>query len=206
MVILRDKVQRTDENGHFCFNIEAQIPKDAVFYVVKDGFNVESFELSSDLKLRDKYTLTPSDSLSGFYQNVDKLVSFLDNSFNYRFDADVTYTDGTKDKDMLRFCGKYINKTKDGSYEIEGYYYYFSEYNNFERNSQGHLSYHFFKGKIDKSPKRDDDCRYFEVISTDIANNRQIIYGKLKEENGKRHYSGEIKTSSDMIGSFVSVR
>lgn len=209
VVILRDKVQRTDENGHFCFNMEAQIPKDAVFYVVKDGFNVESFELSSDLKLRDKYTLTPSDSLSRFFESVSKWVEVENDSFEYRFPGIVVYNDGRRDS--IYFLGKNIDsKSLKDKLEIEGYYYFRSEYSKYVKNHKDYLSCHFFKGKLDKRTD-ENGFRYFEVTSTDVANNRQILYGKMKERDKKdpkssREYTGEIKSSTGIIGVFETYR
>lgn len=199
VVILMDKVQRTDDKGHFCFKMENPIKSDAAFYVVKDGFNVERITLSSDGKLKDQYVLTPSDSLSWFYQEIKKWDTVT--RWEYEFEKEIVFTNGEKDR--LHFRGKYI-KRLDDKYEIEGYYYYQSEYNKFEKSSKGNHSYYFFKGVIDQKSKIDDPYRYYEVMSSNIASNRQTLIGKMKEkEKGTlRDYSGEIKTSSGFIGSY----
>lgn len=206
VVIIKDKVQRTDGNGHFCFKMEDPIQEDAVFYIVKDGFDVGRFDIATN-ELDNQYVLTPSDSLSWFFESVIKWVAV--DSFYYRFPGIVVYNDGRRDS--IYFSGNRIkSQSLKDKFEIEGYYFFRSEYDKYVKNHKDYLSCHFFKGKIDKSTDG-DGFRCFEVSSTDVANNRQVLYGKMKERDKKdpkssRDYKGEIKSSTGIIGAFETDR
>ena len=205
IVVIRDKIQRTDDKGNFVFNLEDSLNADDILYIIKKGFS--SFEESDILKngkLREKFILSTTDSLSYF----DKCCAMYDTLSTWEYTtvkekypngAKVVMADGQTDHIVL--YAKTSGRTSDGKYKIEGYYYFISEYNALKRHSSEHHSYHIFTGWMDPISLKTTDIPYktFGLDSYDVANSKQKIAGKYWRSG---RLSGEIVGHNSSIGEF----
>lgn len=208
VVIVKDRIQRTDANGEFIFWLQDSITSKDIVYIVKKGFNC--FDRSdlinkNDGKLPPSIEMTPSDSLSVYFTaECERMDSLTAHGYNWEYVSvninipngiPVTFTDGRVD--CLLFRGKYGGVLSDGKFKMWGYYYFLKEYQEY-----GQQAYHLFTGWIDDGRKMKDNAlqyRRFEVESYDYVNNRQIIKG-LRDSTG--NLSGDIRNSSGSVATF----
>lgn len=205
IVIIRDKIQRTDENGAFVFNLEDSLNSDDVLYIIKKGFSsyVESDFLKKG-KLKERYVISTTDTLSYFDQCCER----YDTLSNWEYytvkehspkGAKVVSADGQTDYIVLK--ARTAGRLGDGKFKIEGYYYFLSEYNALLRHHTEHHSYHLFTGWMDaKSLKTSNDLfKNYYLESYDVANGKQRISGKYWRSG---RLSGEIFCQNSSLGEF----
>lgn len=204
IVVIRDKIQRTDDKGVFVFNLEDSLNSDDILYIIKKGFS--SFEESDILKngkLREKFVLNTSDSLSYF----DQCCAVYDTLSTWEYYTTKNGPHGAKfitadgQTDYLVLYAKTAGHTSDGKYKLEGYYYFSSEYNALKRHGSEHHSYHLFTGWIDSISLLTSNIQFktFWLESYDIANSKQRISGKYWKSG---RLSGEIIGHNSSMGEF----
>ena len=198
IVIMRDKIFRTNAEGIFTINIEDSLDASDVIYIVKRGFSCfESDNITNDQgEIIPKFIITTSDSLAAYNIECERVNSIDDWSYS----TSKTKPEGEKVRDLNdkvvfnanRIPGK---RTNNGSFMIEGYYYFVNEY-----KSKGDYAYHFFTGWMDSQDLRETDAPYkvFEVESYDFANNKQKV-------NGQYLRSGRISGIISDLGGRVAV-
>lgn len=191
IVILHDKIKRTDENGCFQFNLEDSVTSNDVLYIVHKNTNVygES-NVIVDGSLQDKFYVTAKDSVSSFLLKCEQIDSIKPNEWTYgtaRYShngATVEYTNGEKDRVVLNM--KINGRDKNGNYKIWGYYYFQEEYAKCQTKSNSYYSYHLFSGWMEKKNLQQcrDPYKEFQIEGYDVAGNTQVIYGHY-DRNGK---------------------
>lgn len=205
IVVLRDKIQRTDDKGVFAFNLEDSLNSDDILYIIKKGFT--SFEESDILekgKLREKFVLSMADSLSYFDQRCamyDSLSTWEYSTVKEKYPNGAKVTMAGGQADHIVWFAKTAGRTPDGKYKIEGYYYFVSEYNTLNQHGSEHHSYHLFTGWMDPIPLKTTNLPFktFGLESYDVANNKQRINGKYWRSG---LLSGEIVGYNSLIGEF----
>lgn len=203
IVIIRDKIQRTDINGNFTFKLSDSLNLGDVIYIVKKGF--ACYDRSNVVRhglLPEKFELTPSDSLSTFFEMECQRLEAMNVEWYYRTVSErrpqgerVYFTDNKSD--WLVFYGTSKGRTPDDRISILGYYYLQEEY-----RAKGYMAYHTFTGWMEKGDMvSDKSLKYksFEIESYDFANNKEIITG-LFDRNGR--ISGEIKNIGGRVAVF----
>ena len=203
IVIIRDKIQRTDSNGNFTFKLSDSLNIGDVIYIVKKGFAcLERSNIVRKGLLPEKFKITPSDSLSTFFEMECQRLETMDVTWYYstvsekRPLGEKVYFSNNK-SDNIAFYGTSKGRTADGRIAILGYYYLQEEY-----KKKGYLAYHTFTGWMEKGDMVSDKSlkfKSFEIESYDFANNKEIITG-LFDKNGR--LSGEIKNIDGRIAVF----
>lgn len=208
IVIIQDKIQRTDAHGLFTFKLNDSLDASDVIYIVKKGFVCyERHDIVKKGKLFPKFEMSPTDSLTSLFEmECERLDSLKNVTWYYstvsasRPQGEILYFfDGTKDR--LVFYGTTKGYAPDGRISIWGYYYFLKEY-----EQKGHLAYHIFTGKMEKGDMKKDvtlKSKSFELESYDFANNPQTITG-LFDRQGR--LSGEIKNAGGSIAVFGSYK
>ena len=204
IVIIRDKIQRTDVNGNFAFNFNDSLNNNDVIYIVKKGFACyERSKVVSMGKLPDKFEITPSDSLASYFEFECKQIESMEDVIWYYKTVSEKRPQGERayfndnSSDWLVFYGSSKGKAPDGRISIWGYYYLQKEY-----EAKGYLAYHIFSGWMEKGNMTEDKnlkFKSFEIESYDFANNKEIITG-LFDRAGR--LSGEIKNIGGKIAVF----
>ena len=205
IVVIRDKIQRTDDKGVFVFNLDDSLNSKDILYIIKKGFSsYEESDIIRKGKLRERFVLSTNDSLSYFDQccaMYDTLSTWEYSTVKNKYSngAKVTMEDGQTDHIVL--YAKTAGRTSDGKYKIEGYYYFVSEYNAMKRYGSEHHSYHLFKGWMDSFSLKKTDLPFktFGLESFDVANNKQRINGRYWRSG---LLSGEIAGHNSTIGKF----
>lgn len=198
IVIIRDKIQKTDINGRFSFKLKDSLHVDDVIYIVKKGFTCyESSNIVEDGKLPTKFVMTPPDSLATLFEMECKRLESLENvTWYYKAQGEKVYFNDNS-TDLLYFYGSTKGWTSDGRISIWGYYYLKKEF-----ETMGYKAYHIFTGWIEKGnmlTNKELMYKSFEVEGYDFANNKEIITG-LFDRRG--HLSGEIKNVGGRIAVF----
>ena len=198
IVIMRDKIYRTDAEGIFTLKLEDSLKTNDVIYIVKRGFSCYESKNIVDEKgaFVPIFTIVASDSLSTFDLECEKInltPKWLYSTSKIKPDGEKVK--GSDDRVVFnanRLIGK---KTGDGNYIIEGYYYFVNEY-----NTKGTRAYHFFTGWMDCLNLQKSDAAYkvFEVESYDLVNNKQTV-------SGQYHRSGRLSGIINDIGGQVAV-
>lgn len=214
IVIIRDKIKRTDEKGYFSFNFEDSLYSEDVLYIIKKGFSsyVESDFLEKG-QLKNRFVLSTADTLSYFDQCCVKYEQLEAGKWEYstvkRKDsilidksikgAKVIMSDGQVD--FIKLYAKTAGYTSDGKFKIEGFYYFLSEYNALLRHHTEHHSYHLFTGWMDaKSLNKSNDLfKNYYIEGYDVDNNKQRLSGKYWKSG---RLSGEIFGHNSLIGEF----
>lgn len=199
IVIVRDKIHRTDVNGQFTIKLEDSLNVNDVICIVKRGFSCyESKDLiDSAGKFVPKFTITTADSLAAFDLECERVNA---TEWYYSTSKMNPQTLGERvwdGNDMIVFNANRVKgkKAKDGRFEVEGYYYFVNEY-----KSKGDYAYHFFTGWMDSQDLTKTGAAYkvFEVESYDFANNKQKVYGQF-------HRSGRISGIISVLGGRVAI-
>lgn len=208
IVVIRNIVQRTTDNGFFKLDLLDSLTNTDVMYIVKDGFEIiEQNNVVLDKALPNKFVMiVDSDFFSssnylGFdsvCRNIDKL---LNEKVNWRYGYGkykqggyrVRYSDGKTDNII-------ILAQRNGT-ELKGVYWYAEEYKKFSAISKPHYAYHLFEGSIEKEGIAEGESANFEITGWDIFNNKQSIRGMITWPGV---FSGEIISFSDkrVIGKF----
>ena len=204
IVIIGDKIQRTDANGLFTFKLNDSLDISDVIYIVKKGYSCyERNDFVRNGKLVAKFELTPSDSLTTLFEMECERFDTLKNvKWYYRTPSSgekVYYFNESTDR--LVFYGTSKGLTSDGRISIWGYYYFQREY-----ETRGHLAYHIFTGWMESGDMLKDKTlksKSYEIDSYDFANNPQTIRG-LFDRTGK--LSGEISNTDGPIAVFGSYK
>lgn len=191
IVIVRDKVHRTDVDGLFKICLEDSLNENDIIYIVKRGFSCyESKNLLDDTgMLLPQFTIASADSLASFNRKSERA-----DTIKWDYHRREKVKNGN---DRVIFNANLINgeKNNDGKYDIGGYYYFESEY-----TAKGGYAYHFFKGWMDVKTMKEGGATYnvFEVESYDAANNKQIL-------RGQKHINGQIGGRITDIGGHVTI-
>lgn len=180
IVILRDKIYRSDVNGNFTIKVEDSLDVSDVIYIVKRGFSCYESNIIVDEngKLLPKFTIHTSDSLAAFNIECERVNSITDWYYSTaKSSPQGEKVKGSKDKivfNMNRIPGK---RTSEGRFIVEGYYYFVSEF-----EVKGDYSYHFFTGWMDNRSLQETGAEFkvFEVVSYDFANNKQKVRGQYQ--------------------------
>ena len=199
IVIVRDRIHRTDVNGLFTIKLEDSLNVNDVIYIVKRGFSCyESKDLIDNAgKFIPKFTIATADSLGTFTLECERV-----NATEWFYSTSKINPQALGEKvrdgnDKVVFNANKISgkRTNDGNFVIEGYYYFVSEY-----KEKGDYAYHFFTGWMDSQNMLETGAAYkvFEVESYDFANNKQKVYGQF-------HRSGRISGIINDIGGYVAV-
>lgn len=199
IVILHDKIQRTNKEGFFTFNLTDSIDSDDFIYIVRKGFSCyEENNLIVSGNFKDKFIISPSDSLSAF----DLKCAQMDTIDNWTYHTvskesplgeRVTLSEKS---DWIVLYATRKGKIIDGKLKIWGYYYFMQEYNKYKETGNPHNIYHLFTGWMDKQVPKDGKYRGFEVQSTDVAGNKQVIYG---------HYTGRLSGKITSMGETIGI-
>ena len=198
IVIVRDKIYRTDSEGRFTIKLEDSLKVNDVIYIVKRGFSCYESKILED-EGRDivpTFSIVVADSLSAFYLDCDKVNLTKDWFYTTtKLKPEGESVKGINDQVVFNANRIYGKRTSEGNYLIEGYYYFVSEY-----KSKGNDAYHFFSGWLDSQELKKTKAPYkiFEVESYDIANNKQIIHGHY-------HSSGRISGIISDMGGQVAI-
>ncbi len=206
IVILHDKIQRTNKEGFFTFNLTDSIDSDDFIYIVRKGFSCyEENHLIVSGNFKNKFIITPSDSLSAFDLKCAQMDSISINNWKYRTVSE-KYPSGEKVilsgvNDRIVFYATTNGRTSDGKFAIWGYYYYVQEYNKCKDSGNPHHSYHIFTGWMDSQNLKNSNAPYkdFEVQSSDVVGNKQVILGRFLRSG---RLCGKITSMGETIGVF----
>lgn len=208
IVILHDKIQRTNSEGFFTFNLEDPIAPSDFVYIVRKGFDCyEENNLIIDGKFKDKFVIQPSDGISAFDIECTKMDS-LKNTKKWKYKTIsekipngewITFKDGSRDHIIL--YATIDGYASDDKYAIFGYYYFQDEYNKNKDLGKVHNAYHLFTGWMDCQDLMETKAseKEFEIHSYDVAGNKQTIYGHYMK-NGR--LSGKVLSMDETIGIF----
>lgn len=220
VIIVRDYIQRTDDDGMFCFKLLDTLSNDESIYVVKDGYKVYETSLNNNFRDQQLYRIESVDSFMTFEKECNKIDSLLINTPNpqnvwkYGFSTyydnspyPAIFGNGEEDEIVIiaRNKNEKANKRRDKSARIEiyGVYYFKKEY---ERSKDKYLSYHIFTGYIDNGSFQETPVMKFDIESRDIFGNKQFIRGgNYYKEDGKYRLSGEIKNQTGTVATFKHI-
>lgn len=208
LVVLKDQVVHTDSRGYFKFVFKDTLNQDDKLYVIRDGFSFKEEKALENGQWREKFVITPTDSLSTFKLRCEqmdsiskwKYTSVMMNEKGVPRGVSVKRKDGSIDN--LLFYATSNGKREDGNFIINGYYYYLSEYNKLENNEK-YLSYHLFTGWMDY---RNQGTKYgpiekpFKVESYDKVGNKEVLTGWRTKPMGQ--IKGFVINMNDTIAAF----
>lgn len=206
IVILHDKIKRTDENGCFHFNLEDSVTANDVLYVVHKNINVYcENNVVADGCLLDKFYVTAKDSVSSFLLKCERIDSVQPGEWNYGTFREsqngslAKYSNGEDDRIVLNM--KINGRDGNRNYKVWGYYFFQNEYSKCQENSNVYYSYHLFSGWMDKKDltRSRDPYKDFQIESYDVAGNVQVIHGHY-DKRGK--LSGTVYSQGKEIASF----
>ena len=206
IVILHDKIMRTDENGCFQFNLEDSVTANDVLYIVHKNINVYcENNIVVDGCILDKFFVTAKDSVSSFLLKCERIDSIKPREWNYgtsKYSQNgvlAKYSSGENDRIILNM--KINGRDEKGNYKVWGFYYFQDEYAKCQENSNIYYSYHVFSGWMDK--KDLTHCREpykdFQIESYDVAGNLQVIHGHY---NKRGQLTGTIYSQGKEIATF----
>ena len=194
LVVLNNEVRFTDTYGNFIFHLQDTIKPGDQMIIVKKGFearhydeidSLKMFRLNSNKDLGKNVVLTLTDSIN--YYNVkaqcDSISAMIDSvnrrqreiGWTYYREQPIRYT-GNKDTNVDDYICMYI-KTISGSNKVDGFYYYKND-----MTKRKKYRYHTFRGTIGRNELDSKDSlnyRSIELASHDIANNEEILKGRL---------------------------
>ncbi|MDE7432765.1 MAG: hypothetical protein K2N34_12745, partial [Lachnospiraceae bacterium] len=205
IVIVRDKVFRTNVDGLFTIKLADSLNVNDVITIVKEGFSCfERKKIVDDIgKFIPKFTIVTADSLAAFNFECERVNSIDKNQWFYTTLKTKSQGETVKDVnnnilDKIVFNANIVKREKvqNGRFEIEGYYYFVNEY-----KAKGDYAYHFFTGWMDSQELKKTKAAYkvFEVESHDFANNKQKIYGQYHRSG---RYSGIISDLGGRVAVF----
>jgi len=193
VVVLKDKVAKTDYKGRFTIKIENELSPDDYLYIVKQGYDSYAKKVSNRFPPTIALQLS-SDSL--FLEKCKKIES-PDKVWDYQESRRVDFFDGKKDSLVL--FARYLSRTKDNTkFNVEGYYYFQKEY-----KKDGKLAYRFCSGWIDNYEEIPEKGapRNFSLEGFDYANNRQRLFGQFI----RQRFSGILQDVRGNIAYFGNV-
>lgn len=206
IVILHDKIKRTDENGCFQFILEDSVTVNDILYIVHKNINVYcENNIVADGCLLDKFYVTAKDSVSSFLLKCERIDSIKPSEWNYgtfkysQKGSLAKYSSGENDRIILNM--KINGRDGNGNYKVWGFYYFQNEYLKCQENSNSYYSYHLFSGLMDKMDLTHSREPYkeFQIESYDVAGNVQVIQGHY-DKRGK--LSGTIYSHGKEIATF----
>ena len=203
IVVLKEKIQRTDFDGEFAFSIE-EISDDETIYIIKKGYQsfAERIPFNAGNKRYLAFSLTPVDSLASFYKKCKEVSDLRRNNkkhWTYYCDEKVFFDKDSVSTRIHLYAKKTGNRTVvEGNprSQIQGYYYFGREFQQTDS-----LSYRFFSGWIDSSTKT--DLQSYEIESYDFAYNRQIMSGTYNRRLGL--FEGDISDVRGVIARFGEI-
>lgn len=204
LVVIKDQTCRTDSTGHFNIRVYEKVEDGAPFLLISQGF-------AYDLKLKSltdsEYIITPKDSLANFEQRC-AVMEEREDWWNYKKpNKGILFNDNNGNTDRLFLFLKYGDPVGNGRRMIFGYYYFKKE---IEANAQNkYLAYHLFSGTMDtqyhNTETPNDRERQFELVSYDIAGNKQNVKGVAINHAKKWIYlKGNLDTRYGLSGAFDS--
>lgn len=205
IVVLHDKIQRTDDEGYFNFNLEDSVNPGDVLYIIKKGFTiVEDSNVVVLGKMKERFFISPADSLSYFELRCAEMDTLTRrwrweySTIKEKHPGGTTYYHKSGKIDTVAFFARTIGKIDEKKFKIEGYYYLRSEYNIQESHKKACLSYWLCSGWMDSQNLVDSKEKYksFELDCYDSNNNLQRIVGKYWHTG---ELSGEILNSKGTI-------
>lgn len=209
IVVIRNIVQRTSDNGAFTLALPDSINNTDILYIIKEGFTLlKQSNFVKDSLLPEKFVLNIN---TDFQTNPNYLVfdsictsidSMLDNSkwWTYGYNKYkhggylINFTDGHTDRIIILSQRKGKN--------LKGVYWYASEYNILSKNENKHYAYHIFEGTIDnENGVNKGESASFEITGYDIFNNKQTITGTITYPGT---FAGTIESyiGKEILGSF----
>lgn len=201
IVILGDKVIRTNSNGDFTFIFKDSLQKNQLITIVRPGLaSVEECFFKKD-KQKEIFILTPTDSLSAFREKCMEMDSIKTWDYAVVSKYNITNKNGKKDR-LVFFANKKKGVKENGNSIIWGYYYLQNEYNAYDENKK-YLSYHLFTGWMNSTNQSRKDApmyKLFEVTSTDKVGNEHILEGCRKKTNGM--ITGQISNVDGIFAKF----
>ena len=205
IVIVRDKIYRTDADGIFKIKVEDSLKINDALYIVKNGFSCFEAKDFVDEKgiIPPKFIITPTDTLfTAFCIECERLDQV--NDWQYSTSKLPESSKGAKiagSKDKIVFNANRVpgKRTSEGHFVIEGFYYYKSEY-----ESKKELSYHIFRGSMDSTSLVRTKLPYktFEVESYDFANNKQKIRGQYDRSGRISGVIGNVGGHTTVFGPY----
>jgi hypothetical protein len=186
VVVLRDKVAKTDYDGRFEFKLDRELQPDDYLYIVKRGYDgYAEKDLLINGKLPGSIGIQLDASSDSLF--VEECLSDLSRSdWNWSSEVSVSYC-GKKDR--LIFYAKTVGGKEGPRYYVRGYYYYQNEY-----RIKGESACRLCEGWIDKPGH---DSRSFSLEGYDRANNRELIEGQYQP---RMKFSGVIQDVRGVIG------
>lgn len=208
LVVLKDQVVHTDNQGCFKFVFKDTLNQDDKLYVIRDGFSFKEEKALENGQWRGVFVITPTDSLSMFKLKCEQMDSI--SKWNYTsvmidgkgVQRGVSVKRKDESTDTLFFYAISNGKREDGNFVISGYYYFISEYNKLSINDK-YLSFHLFTGWMDyrdQGTKQGPIEKPFKVESYDKVGNRQVLTGWRTKPMGQ--IKGFVINMSDTIASF----
>lgn len=186
IVVVHDKIARTNSQGEFVYLFEDSLQKNELITIVRPGLaSIEENFFEKD-KPKELFVLTPSDSLASFKRKcaeIDSVKTWYYSSARHK--GIVVKKNGKKDH-LLIFANRKKGKVVNGKFIIWGYYYFLNEYNSYDDNKK-YLSYHIFTGQMDsvsQDRKSSPMYKWFEVTGYDKVGNQHIMKGCRKKTNG----------------------
>lgn len=171
VVVLKDKVVKTDYRGRFTFKTENELSPDDFLYIVKRGYDSYARKVYAAGNFPKIIELKQS-SDSSFFEKCSQYES-PDKKWDYEASRRVDYFDGRKDS--LVFRAQYQGRTKDNTkFNVVGYYYFLKEY-----KRVGRLAYRLCSGWIDNYEQKQGEPRNYSIDGFDSANNRQRLFGQF---------------------------
>ncbi len=198
IVIMRDKIYRSDVGGNFTIKVEDSLDVSDVIYIVKRGFSCyeSNNKINEKGEIVPKFTIHTTDSLAAFNVECERVNSITDWYYSTaKISPQGEVVKDNNDKvvfNMNRVNGK---RTNEGRFVVEGYYYFVSEF-----ETKGDYSYHFFTGWMDNQNLLETGAKFkaFEVEGYDFANNKQKVRGQY-------HRTGRISGIVSDLGGDVAV-
>lgn len=213
VVIVRDKVLRSSDNGSVTIPLEEPLKENDIVYVVKEGFaTVERRAgdiLLDDTRIEPFQMQMDENHLLNFEKQCAELDSLLhdrNTEWNYwhknfldrRGFAFIT-PDSTHDRIVM--VARVVESHGASRFTIKGLYYYINEYRKYEAMGHPHYAYRIFTGHMDRGrlKKGELEKKNFELESYNFINNRQTVTGIYQYTGIPK---GDVRNSTEIIGTF----
>ena len=188
VVVMKDKVVKTDFNGRFTLKLDSKFTMDDYVYIVKKGY--DSYAKKGEPNNRITLQLS-SDSLFTENCNRNNLITSWDYKPVLPQGEKVVYYNEKIDSLVLYARIHSQDKVK---FYVSGYYYFQKEY-----RLKGEKAYRFCNGWIDKPIQGNE--RSFSLDGFDNAYNRQRLLGQFRANR----FSGAIQDARGNIAFFGSL-
>lgn len=208
IVVIRNVVQRTQDNGTFTLSLLDSLYNTDVIYIIKDGYALlEQSNFLEDGAMPDKFELNINDDfyLSPSYlafdstcRNIESLLTDK-NKWKYGYGKykqggyKVKYMDGSSDNIVI------IAQRKGNT--LKGVFWFANEFSRFSAVGKTYYAYYLFEGSMDLEGLHEGDVAGFEIVGNNIFNNKRTIIGTITFPG---IFSGEIRSNAgkETIGKF----